>query len=113
MGFPFEDRPEYDGGKEGRKGIYLTLHSTIPERIAECISKSTYYSGAHDGPYLSIAEHICHFNSGNSAGKMGNGPEQKQNCKTTGQCTHNINGTGGGKRIIAKYNDKETAQQYK
>ena len=113
MGFPLEDRPEYDGGKERRKGIYLTLHCTVPERIAKCISKGTNYSGTHDGPYLGIAEHIYHFNSGYSAGKMGNGPEQKQNGKTTGQCTHNVNGTGGGKGIIAKNNDKQAAQQHK
>ena len=95
-GFPFENRPKGDGGKEGRHGIYLTLGRRKPERIAERVGQGAYRA-ANVNHYL--MEHarfpVFERNGKNLTGQHRDGPEQEQYRETAAQGRKHIDGKGG------------------
>ena len=46
-----------------------------------------------------------------TAGKVGDGPEQEQDGQAAGDGAHEVDAMGGGMRVVAEQDDKETAQQ--
>ncbi len=46
-----------------------------------------------------------------TAGEMGNGPEQEQNGQAAGDGAHEVDAAGGGMWVVAEQDDKEAAQQ--
>ena len=59
--FPFQHHPEYQGGKEGGKGIYLTFNGAEPEGIAESIGQGANGAGGHDGEDLLAVQFAAFF----------------------------------------------------
>ena len=50
--FPLQDKPEYDGRKGRRIGIYLSLDGREPECVTESINQCTDEPGPLDGDGL-------------------------------------------------------------
>jgi len=74
--FPFQDQPEYQGGKQGRISIYLALHGAKPECIAKRISQRTYQTATHDRNHLSQRHRFIVFHD-NLTSQMSNTPEKE------------------------------------
>ena len=76
MVFPFQYQPEHHCGECRRVGIYLTLDSRIPERVAKCIYQRAHQSRCFYGYDLAQSQRVPVLQY-QSSHQVGDGPEQE------------------------------------
>ena len=103
--FPLQYQPEYDGGEQGREGIYLTFHGAEPEGIAECVGQCAYQAAAHNGNQLSSGDviFVCNYEFTH---QVGDAPEKEQYAGTAHQGAHVVHHLGNGCCVRSKLREE-------